>query len=59
MHRLLASRLIAALAAIAALPASAHVTTSAMPHWHADDAWGVLAVFALTASFAWVVRGRR
>ena len=59
MHRVLAPRLAVAIAAIVAMPASAHVTAGAMPHWHAGDGGGVFAVFALTAAFAWLVRGRR
>ena len=57
-HRL-PLRLAAALAALAALPALAHVSSAATPHWHAGDAWGVLAVIGLTAAAAWLdLRGR-
>ena len=31
------------------MPALAHVSSAAAPHWHAGDAWGVLAVIGLTA----------
>ena len=58
MHRPLTQRLVAVVAAAAALPASAHVTTGAIPHWHAADIWGVLAVCALTAVAAWIDRRR-
>jgi hypothetical protein len=51
----------AAVAAVAAmtvsLPSLAHVGSSAAPHLHAGDGWGVLAVAALTAVAAWL--GRR
>ena len=52
----LIGRVGAALAALAALPASAHVTAGAIPHWHADDIRGVLAVVALTGIAAWLDR---
>ena len=58
MHRPLAPRIAAAVAAIASLPASAHFAGAA-PHWHAGDGWGVLAVVALTAIAAWIDRRRR
>ena len=48
MHRPLAPRIGALIAAATALPASAHFA-GATPHWHAGDGWGVLAVVALTA----------
>jgi hypothetical protein len=57
-HRL-PLRLAAALAALAALPALAHVSSAAPPHWHAGDAWGVLAVIGLTAAAAWLDRRGR
>jgi hypothetical protein len=59
MHRRFASATIATIVATFALPASAHFTAAATPHWHAGDGWGVAAVFVLTAAFAWLVRGRR
>jgi hypothetical protein len=52
-------RIAFALAGSAALPAFAHVTASATPHWHDGDGWGVLAVCALTAVAAWLDRRRR
>jgi hypothetical protein len=55
MQRPLAPRAGALIAAIAALPASAHFAGAA-PHWHAGDIWGVLAVVALTAIAACVDR---
>jgi hypothetical protein len=58
MHRPLTQRIVAVVAAASALPASAHVTTGAIPHWHAADIWGVLAVCALTAVAAWIDRRR-
>jgi hypothetical protein len=42
-----------------ALPALAHFTSSATPHWHAGDIWGVLAVVVLTAIAAWIDRRSR
>ena len=57
-HRL-PLRLAAALAALTALPALAHVSSAATPHWHAGDAWGVLAVIGLTAAAAWLDRRGR
>jgi hypothetical protein len=57
-HRL-SIRLVAALAGMTALPALAHVSSAAAPHWHAGDAWGVLAVIALTAAAAWLDRRGR
>jgi len=50
---------VAALGGTTALPALAHVTSAATPHWHAGDAWGVLAVIALTAAAAWLDRRGR
>ena len=51
----------AALVALAAMavsaPSAAHVGSSALPHVHAGDGWGLLAVAALTAVAAWL--GRR
>jgi len=41
------------------LPALAHVSSAATPHWHAGDAWGVLAVIGLTAAAAWLDRRGR
>ncbi len=41
------------------LPASAHLTTAATPHWHAGDAVGVLVVVALTGIAAWLDRRGR
>ena len=58
MHRRLAPVLAATIVATLALPASAHLAAAAAPHWHAGDGWGVLAVFALTAAFAWLIRRR-
>ena len=43
----------------ACLPALAHVSSAATPHWHAGDAWGVLAVIGLTAVAAWLDRRGR
>ena len=57
-HRL-ALHLAAALAGTTALPALAHVTSGAAPHWHAGDAWGVLVVIGLTAFAAWLDRRGR
>ncbi len=39
------------------LPSLAHVDSSTVPHVHAGDGWGLLAVAALTALAAWL--GRR
>ena len=55
MQRLLAPRIGALAAALAAFPASAHFA-GATPHWHAGDGWGVLAVVALTTIAAWLDR---
>ena len=52
-------RLGAALAGVTALPALAHVSSAAAPHWHAGDAWGVLVVIGLTAAAAWLDRRGR
>jgi hypothetical protein len=49
----------AAVAALTAVPALAHVTSAAAPHWHAGDAWGVLVVVGLTAAAAWLDRRGR
>jgi len=57
-HRL-PLRLAAALAALTTLPALAHVSSAAVPHWHAGDAWGVLVVIGLTAAAAWLDRRGR
>ena len=57
-HRVLL-RLAAALTSAAALPALAQVTSAAVPHWHAGDAWGVLVVIGLTAAAAWLDRRGR
>ncbi len=57
-HRL-SLRLPAVLAGLTALPALAHVTSAATPHWHAGDAWGVLVVIGLTATAAWLDRRGR
>ena len=59
MKSALSARMSAAVAAVAALPASAHVTRGAVPHWHGGDIWGVLAVVALTAAAAWLDRRGR
>jgi len=59
MHRRSAPVLTATIVATLAPPASAHLAAATTPHWHAGDGWGVFAVFALTAAFAWLVRGRR
>ena len=58
MHRPLAPRIGALIAAATALPASAHFA-GATPHWHAGDGWGVLAVIGLTAAAAWLDRRGR
>jgi len=52
-------RLAAFLAGGTVLPALAHVTSAATPHWHAGDAWGVLVVIGLTAAAAWLDRRGR
>ncbi|MEO5845164.1 MAG: hypothetical protein ABIQ33_10025 [Caldimonas sp.] len=52
-------RVSAGLVALTALPALAHLTTAATPHWHAGDAWGLLVVIALTAAAAWLDRRGR
>ena len=57
-HRVLL-RVAAALAGAAALPALAHVTSAAAPHWHSGDGWGVLVVIALTAAAAGLDRRSR
>jgi len=57
-HRLLA-RSTTALIAASSLPALAHVSGGTTPHWHAGDAWGVLAVIALTGVAAWFDRRGR
>ena len=44
---------------LTALPAMAHLTSGATPHWHAGDAWGVLVVIGLTAAAAWLDRRGR
>jgi hypothetical protein len=49
-------RIAVAVAGASALPAVAHVSGSAVPHWHAGDIRGVLAVVALTALAAWLDR---
>ena len=59
MKRRRSLRLAAALAGATALPALAHVTGAAAPHWHAGDAWGVLVVIGLTAAAAWLDRRGR
>ena len=59
MHRPLPLRIAALVASTLALPASAHLTAAATPHWHDGDGWGVVAVFALTAIAAWLDRRRR
>ena len=59
MHRRLAPCIVAVIAAAAALPAAAHLSAGATPHWHAGDLWGVLAVCALTAVAAWLDRRGR
>ena len=59
MHRPLAPRIVAVIAAASALPAWSHFTSGATPHWHAGDLWGVLAVCALTAVAAWIDRRGR
>ena len=55
----LSIRIPAALAGLTALPAMAHLTSAATPHWHAGDAWGVLVVIGLTAAAAWLDRRGR
>ena len=52
-------RLAAAFAAMTDLPALAHVSSAATPHWHIGDAWGVLVVVGLTAAAAWLDRRGR
>ena len=52
-------RLAVILGGLTTLPALAHLTSAAAPHWHAGDAWGVLAVIALTAAAAWLDRRGR
>ena len=52
-------RLAAVLAGLTAVPALAHVSSAAAPHWHAGDAWGVLVVIGLTAAAAWLDRRGR
>ena len=42
-----------------ASPASAHITSGALPHWHAGDAVGILVVVALTGLAAWIDRRGR
>jgi len=54
-----ALRIATAVAGLTALPALAHVTSGAAPHWHAGDAWGVLVVIGLTAAAAWLDRRGR
>ena len=48
----------AAAALCAAFPAFAHMS-GPLPHFHAGDVWGVLAVFGLTAAAALVDRCRK
>ena len=57
-HRFLPS-LWTAVVGLTALPAMAHLTGAATPHWHAGDAWGVLVVVGLTAAAAWLDRRGR
>jgi hypothetical protein len=57
-HRLIA-RIATASLTLAALPALAHVTAGATPHWHLGDLWGVLVVLALTGAAAWLDRRTR
>ncbi len=52
-------RLVAAASACAAFPAAAHLTGAAAPHWHAGDAWGVLAEIGHTAAAPWLDRRGR
>ena len=59
MNHRLSLRLAAALAGLTSLPALAHVSSTATPHWHAGDAWGVLVVIGLTAVAAWLDRRGR
>jgi len=54
----MSARLAAALAALSASPAFAHMS-GPLPHFHAGDVWGVLAVFGLTAAAALVDRCRK
>ena len=49
----------AAALAMTTMPALAHLSGGAAPHWHAGDAWGVLAVIGLTAAAAWLDRRGR
>ena len=50
---------LAGLATMAAsAPGLAHVASSELPHVHAGDGWGLLAVAALTAVAAWLGRRR-
>jgi len=50
-----APRITAALAALTASPAFAHMS-GPLPHLHAGDVAGVLVVVALTACAAWIDR---
>ena len=59
MNHRLSLRLVAAVASTTALPALAHVSNAATPHWHIGDAWGVLVVVGLTAAAAWLDRRGR
>ena len=57
-HRFLPS-LSTAVVGLTAVPATAHLTSAATPHWHAGDAWGVIVVIGLTAAAAWLDRRGR
>jgi hypothetical protein len=59
MNRLPTLCLVAPLLAGAASPALAHYTSSAAPHWHASDTWGLVVVAVLVAAAAWFDRRRR
>jgi len=59
MHRPLASTALAFALAGSVSPALAHFTSSASPHWHASDTWGLLVVAVLVAAAAWFDRRRR
>ena len=58
MSQTLLLRIGGALASCTAVPAFAHVTGSATPHWHDGDGWGVFVVFVLTAVVALLDRRR-
>ena len=59
MHRPLTFTALSAALAGSGAPALAHFTSSAAPHWHAGDTWGLLIVAALVAAAAWFDRRPR